>query len=180
MALFYTGKGDKGLSHVGKKKYPKDSLILETLGELDELNSFLGLVRSMVKNKKLAASLEAVQQHLFIIQAQVAVVLFPEFKSPQLKKEKVAWLEREIQAIEKEIRPERGFVVPGATASAAWLDVARAIARRAERSVTAFGRKYPLPQEILPYLNRLSSYLYALARLESARMRIKEQKPTYK
>ena len=180
MALFYTGKGDKGLSHVGKKKYPKDSLILETLGELDELNSFLGLVRSTVKNKKLAADLETVQQHLFIIQAQVAVVMFSEFKSPGLKKDKVVWLEHEIQAVEKRIKPERGFVVPGATTDAAWLDVARAIARRAERSVTAFHRKYPLPQEILPYLNRLSSYLYALARSESARSKIKEQKPTYK
>ena len=180
MPLFYTGKGDGGVSHVGKKKYPKDSLILETLGDLDELNSFLGLVRSVVQNKKLAASLEQVQQHLFIIQAQVAVVMFPEFKSPQLKKEKVEWLEREIRAIEKKIKPERGFVIPGATISAAWLDVVRAVSRRTERTITAFHRKYPLSQEILSYLNRLSSYLYALARMESVSRKIREQKPKYR
>jgi len=180
MALFYTGKGDKGISHVGKKKYPKDSLILETLGDLDELNSFLGLVRSVVQNKKLAASLEQVQQHLFIIQAQVAVVMFPEFKSPQLKKEKVEWLEREIRAIEKKIAPKRGFVIPGATISAAWLDVVRAVSRRTERTIAAFHRKYPLSQEILSYLNRLSSYLYALARMESVSRKIREQKPKYR
>ena len=180
MPLFYTGKGDKGTSRVGKKKYSKDSIILETLGDLDELNSFLGLVRSTLQNKKLAANLEAVQQHLFIIQAQVAVVMFPKFKSPELKKEKVKWLEREIDVIEKKIRPERGFIISGATASSAWLDVSRAIARRAERTVTTFHRTYPLPREIIPYLNRLSSYLYALARLESVSRKIREQKPRYR
>lgn len=180
MALFYTGKGDKGISHVGKKKYPKDSLILATLGDLDELNSFLGLVRSVVQNKKLAASIEQVQQHLFIIQAQVAVVMFPEFKSPQLKKEKVEWLEREIQTIEKKIKPERGFVIPGATITASWLDVARAVSRRTERTAATFHKKYPLSQEVLSYLNRLSSYLYALARMESASRKIREQTPRYK
>ena len=180
MPLFYTGKGDKGTSRVGKKKYSKDSIILETLGDLDELNSFLGLVRSMLQNKKLAANIEVVQQHLFIIQAQVAVVMFPKFKSPELKKEKVKWLEREIDVIEKKIRPERGFIISGATASSAWLDVSRAIARRAERTVTTFHRTYPLPREIIPYLNRLSSYLYALARLESVSRKIREQKPKYR
>ena len=77
MALFYTGKGDKGVSRVGKKNYPKDSPILEALGDLDELNSFLGLVRSTVKDKKLMAGLQTVQQHLFIVQAQIAVLMFP-------------------------------------------------------------------------------------------------------
>ena len=180
MPLFYTGKGDEGLSHVGKKKYSKDSLILETLGDLDELNSFLGLVRSTVQNKKLTAGLEAVQQHLFIIQAQVAVVMFPKFRSPQLKKEKVKWLEREIDVIEKKIKPERGFIIAGATVTSAWLDVARAIARRAERTVTTFHRTYPLSREIISYLNRLSSYLYALARMESVSRKIREQKPRYR
>lgn len=183
MALFYTGKGDRGTSHIGKKKYPKDSLILETLGNLDELNSFLGLIRSVVQNKKLAADLEEVQQHLFIVQAQVAQVMFSEFSakggSPQLKKEKVEWLEREIRAIEKKIKPERGFVIPGATATSAWLDVARAVSRRTERTAATFRRKHPLSPEILSYLNRLSSYLYALARLESVSRKIREQKPKY-
>ncbi len=153
---------------------------METLGDLDELNGFLGLVRSMVKNRKLSAGLEAVQQHLFIIQAQVAVVMFPKFKSPELKKEKVEWLEREIDIIEKKIKPERGFVISGATPISAWLDVSRTIARRAERAVTTFHRTYPLPREIIPYLNRLSSYLYAFARLESASKKIREQKPKYR
>ena len=180
MALFYTGKGDKGVSRVGKKNYPKDSPILEALGDLDELNSFLGLVRSTVKDKKLAAGLQTVQQHLFIVQAQIAVLMFPEFKSPELKKEKVQWLEREIDIIEKKIKPKRGFVVAGATATSAWLDVARAIARRAERTVTKFHRAYPLSREIISYLNRISSYLYALARLESASRKIREQKPKYR
>ncbi|MDP2735290.1 MAG: cob(I)yrinic acid a,c-diamide adenosyltransferase [bacterium] len=179
MALFYTGKGDKGTSSVGKKKYPKDSPILEALGDLDELNSLLGLMRSSLKKKDLGRKLFLVQENLFIIQARIAWLMFTKFTSPQMTQEKIRKMELEIEAMEKSIRPERGFIIPGENETASWLDLARAVARRAERSTARLNKKRKLPQEVLTYLNRLSSYLYALARLEISRTNTKERKPRY-
>ena len=177
MGLFYTGKGDKGSSIVGKKRYPKDSIILKALGDLDELNSFIGLARSSIKKKTIGAKLKAVQENLFIIQARIAWIMYPKFKTPEIRKEKIKELEKEIEAIEKKIRPERGFIIPGSGETDSWLDVLRTITRRVERTVNTLHRKHPLPPEILTYLNRLSSYFYALAREQAKK---KEPRPSYK
>jgi len=179
MALFYTGKGDKGLSLVGKKKYPKDTLIMGVLGDLDELNSLLGVIRSTAK-RGLNQRLFLLQENLFIIQARVAWLMFKKFESPQITKEKIQTMEQEIERMEKKIKPKRGFIISGENKQASWLDYARAVSRRAERSAVKLNKKHKLPQELLTYLNRLSSYLYALARLEISKSNIKEKKPKYK
>ena len=121
MGLFYTGKGDKGQSHIGKKKYPKDSPIMEALGDLDELNSLLGVIRSTAK-KGLMQKLFLVQENLFIIQARIAWVMFKKFESPQLTQEKIFKMEQEIDAIEKKIQPKRGFIITGENKEASYLD----------------------------------------------------------
>ncbi len=180
MALFFTGKGDKGKSFIGKKKYPKDSPILEVLGELDELNSLCGLVKAAMHDQQLSLSLRKVQENLFIIQAQIAWILYPKFQAPKLAQQKIKDMEKEIEAMEKTIHPDRGFVIPGANEKAAWLDYLRTVSRRVERRVYALSKKKPVPAEILVYLNRLSSYLYAQARLSSHKEHMKEQKPQYK
>ncbi|MDO8470904.1 MAG: cob(I)yrinic acid a,c-diamide adenosyltransferase [bacterium] len=180
MPLFYTGKGDKGTSSVGKKKIPKDSQVLEALGELDELNSLIGLVRNILPEQGISKKLEQIQENLFIIQARVAWTLFPKFKAPQLSGEKIASMEKEIEKMEALIKPERGFIVPGSNARSGWLDFLRTVSRRTERRVYAFSKKKKLPQEILTYLNRLSSYFYALARLEASFEKQKEHHPTYR
>ena len=179
MALFYTGKGDRGSSLVGKKKYPKDSPILEALGDLDELNSLLGVIRATAK-KGLNQKLFLLQEDLFIIQAQVAWLMFKKFKSPQITEQKIQKMEQEIDEMEKKIKPQRGFIISGENEQASWLDYARAVSRRAERSVVKLNKKHKLPQELAAYLNRLSSYLYALARLEISKSKIRERKPQYK
>ncbi|MBI4138393.1 MAG: cob(I)yrinic acid a,c-diamide adenosyltransferase [Candidatus Wildermuthbacteria bacterium] len=179
MGFFYTGKGDAGQSLIGGKKYPKDSPIVMALGDLDELNSFLGLARSSCESKTLNKKLFAVQEDLFIIQARVAWLMFQKFRAPQMTQEKVSMLEQAIEEMEKQIDPERGFVVPGEHAVSAWLDVARAVSRRAERSIVALSGRRKIPREILAYMNRLSSYLYALARMEIAKAKIRERKPHY-
>ncbi len=204
MALFYTGKGDRGKSYIGGKKYPKDSPIVEALGDLDELNSLFGVVRTHIHKPMLAKKLEGVQENLFIIQARIAWLMYPKpekprgrkapwgprpstgpraftgFPSPQMTKEKIKAMEQEINAIEKKIQPKRGFVISGSDPIASWLDMLRAVSRRAERRVVKLHKTQPLPQEVITYLNRLSSYLYALARAEVAAKKIKERRPTYR
>lgn len=179
MGLFYTGKGDKGTSQVGKKKIPKNSPILKTLGDLDELNSLIGVTRSSAKDNILQDRLKRVQETLFIIQARVAWIMFPEYEAKQVSKSHITKLEKEIDAIEEKIKPKRGFIISGEEPMAAQLDYIRAVSRRAERKIDTLHKKHPLPPEVLTYMNRLSSYLYALARLEVFEAKIKESNPTY-
>jgi cob(I)alamin adenosyltransferase len=179
MGLFYTGKGDTGISEIGKRKVPKNSPVIEALGDLDELNSLLGVARSNLQNKQLAEKLQGVQKSLFIIQARVAWIMFPEYEAKQLSQDHIVRLEREIDAIEEKIQPERGFIISGEDPVAAHLDYVRAVARRTERAIDTLHKEHELPAEILGYMNRLSSYLYALARKEIFDKNIQEQKPTY-
>lgn len=179
MGLFFTGKGDKGFSIIGKKKIAKDSAIVMALGDLDELNSLVGLVRSQAKTEKLKNCLLFVQENLFIIQAQVAYLMYPRFKAPQFKAEKIQELEKEIEGMERKINPSRGFIISGENTLSSWLDYARTVARRAERSVVALVKKKKVSQEVLAYLNRLSSYLYVNARMVSQNAGVKEKKPHY-
>jgi cob(I)alamin adenosyltransferase len=188
MPLFYTGKGDKGTSQIGKKKIPKDSLIVDTLGDLDELNSLIGVSRGSLKNKELHDKLKHIQEALFIIQARVAWIMFPEYedgdrivpvKPKILAKKRIADLEKEVDNIEEKIKPERGFIISGEDSVAAQLDYMRAVSRRVERKIDTLHKKHELPPEILAYMNRLSSYLYALARFEIFKAKIKESNPIY-
>ncbi|MFN3302035.1 MAG: cob(I)yrinic acid a,c-diamide adenosyltransferase, partial [Patescibacteria group bacterium] len=133
MPLFYTKKGDRGKSKIGNNFIAKDSLILDTLGELDELNSLIGLAKNIVKKYK--KELHNIQEDLFIIQAQIAWLIYPKFKQPELKKEKIKNIEKRIEKIEKKIKPVKGFVIPGKEINSAWLHYLRAVTRRVERRI---------------------------------------------
>lgn len=178
MTIYFSGKGDKGQSLVGKKKVAKNSLILEVLGELDELNSLIGLAKNYLP-KKHFSQLTGIQNDLFIIQANIAWFMYSKFKAPELKKERVEFFEKEIAAIEKKIKPQQNFIIYGSSQNSAWCDYLRAVARKVERKVVAFNKKHRLDPIILSYLNRLSSYFYALARLMAFQQNKKEIQPWY-
>lgn len=182
MSLFYTGKGDKGESNLGKKKIKKTRPEIEVIGSLDGLNSLLGLVRnqSFGKLDKIFKKIIAdVQEDLFIVQAHVgSLMIKSKFKPPVFKKGKTRKLEKIIDGFEEQIKPERRFVVYGTTEASAWLDYVRATARQTE--VISLKLKNKLPTEISAYLNRLSSLLYAMARLATKKAGKKEKHPSYK
>lgn len=181
MRLFYTGKGDHGQSVVGRKKIPKTHPVMDALGDLDELNSLIGLVRSKVSPGNIRKTLRDVQEALFIIQARIAVSKFgSKFPAPELKGHKIKKIEEIIDQLEMRLKPERGFVVTGETEKSAWLDLVRVVARRAERSVLKYNKSKKLDRNILAYLNRLSSLFFALARWESKKSGKKERHPKYK
>ena len=178
MNLFFTKEGDSGTSKIKNKKISKTNLIIDVLGELDELNSLIGVVKNVVKKYK--KELHQIQEDLFIIQAQIAWILYPKFKRPELKKEKIKDLEKNIVKIENKIKPQKGFIIPGKEINSAWLHYLRAVTRRVERRIIAFNKKYKIPQNTLSYMNRLSSYLYALAREIVYDKKLKEDNPKYK
>lgn len=182
--MLYAGKGDKGMTTVFgcDQRISKSSAIAEALGSLDEINSFLGLCKV---NEK-AVSLELlgvsfseiihhVQQNLFIIQAEIAGA------EKSTEERKIKEIEKMIDEIEKELPPIKTFFISGGTGLSALFDIARTIARRAERRVVAVseeGKK--ISANSISYLNRLSGLLYGLARLTNHKSAINEQIPNYK
>lgn len=183
MTLF-TGKGDNGTTKTYgcNQRVSKSSAIAEALGSLDEINSFLGLVKVQavatkfeILQKKFGDIVHNLQQTLFMIQAQVAG--FP-MKVPESK---VKDVEEIIVACEKELPPIKNFFISGGTELAALFDISRTIARRAERRVVAVAEegKVNVESTTLAFLNRLSSILYALARLANHKAGISEDRPTY-
>lgn len=173
--MLYTGKGDNGATKLYgcDERMGKDDMRIEALGNVDELNSWVGLCAAQASGEiGIQENLQRVQEDLFIIQAVLAGA--PKALLPS----SLAFLESLIAEVEKEIPPIHSFTIPGATVLSAHLDVARTIARRAERSLVSL-HDDSLAANVIPYLNRLSSALFALARLTAHRAGAQEISPTY-
>lgn len=178
MALF-TGKGDGGTTTAfgcNQQRISKSSELPEALGALDELNAFLGFVKMRAgDSQRIADILREVQESLFIIQAETAGA------EKRLKEGTVEKVSGTVNDIEKEIPPVKGFSIAGGTELSAMLDVARTLARRAERRLIAVKEMNlrELSPETLAYMNRLSSLLFALARLANHLAGVAEENPNY-
>lgn len=177
--MLYTGKGDDGTTKTFgccDQRISKSSAVAEALGALDEVNSFLGVVKMNPQAGEVAKILADVQQDLFIVQAEVAGA------DKHIAEEKVRGMETAINAIEAELPPIKSFFVSGGTEISALLDFARTLARRAERRVVGVHEDgvVPVGKDTLAYLNRLSSLLYALARQVNYKSGITDEPPTYR
>ncbi len=163
-----TKKGDKGRTSLyrGARVY-KDDIVIEACGCLDELISYLGVSKSMLKDKKNRGILEIIQKDLFLIGAEISTgrKLFNKIEK-RIDELKVNKLDEEIKMLEASIMlANKGFCLPGKDSVSSFLHVARTIARKFERRIVSFKRKKLLSnQNILIYLNRLSDYLFLLAR----------------
>ncbi|MEI6396720.1 MAG: cob(I)yrinic acid a,c-diamide adenosyltransferase [Candidatus Taylorbacteria bacterium] len=187
--MLYTRKGDDGTTGLasggGKfgcdQRISKSSAIAEALGVLDEVNSYLGVVKVMASQqkvadlKKLEAMLHQAQENLFIIQAEVAGA------EKMVSENSVKEIEATVDSIEKTLPPIKTFFISGGTELAASLDFARTLARRAERRVIAVSEEglVKVDGNMLAYLNRLSSLLYALTRLSNHIYGKNEVSPKY-
>ncbi|MES2135085.1 MAG: cob(I)yrinic acid a,c-diamide adenosyltransferase [Patescibacteria group bacterium] len=176
--MLYTRKGDNGTSGLfgTKDRLPKNSPIYEALGTLDELNSLLGMCRARLVSYSLFQLHDAVQksqESLFIIQAELAGA------EKVLPQEHVDILENAVNSIEKLIETPNAFVIPGATELSGLLDYARAVSRRTERVVVGVHTNHTISPASLAYLNRLSSFLYAMARYVATKAKAKESSPSY-
>jgi cob(I)alamin adenosyltransferase len=166
--ILYTGLGDEGYtSLLGKEKVPKYDLRPEAYGTVDEASAFMGLVRadadSSERSKRL---LLTCQRDLWTLMGELAAA--PGVSLPhRITAERVTWLEAEIDQLGAETPPLTQFVIPGDNKVSALLEMARTVVRRAERRVTRLFHEEALTnRELLRYLNRLSSLLFALARYE--------------
>lgn len=163
----YTKAGDDGLTGLlARGRVPKDHLRIEAYGTVDELNAALGVARVEAIDGEADAALSRIQDELFAVGASLADPDPAGRFHDGLKPEHVARLEAEIDSLEARLAPLTQFILPGGSASAAYLHLARTICRRAERVVVALDRieaEFVAPT-VVPYLNRLSDFLFVLAR----------------
>ena len=185
--IFYTGKGDKGASAMGKKKISKDNQLFHVLGTLDEVNSWVGFARTeamrrSADKKKLswvAESLLEVQESLFVAQAEVAAVGMGWKPKIRITKKHIDEAQARIATVDAKVPQLKNFVIPGGSELSSRIDIARTISRRLERTVVSLSKKKKLNAELLQYLNRLSSVLFALARFVEFVQKIKYTHPKY-
>lgn len=163
----YTKKGDKGeTSLLGGKKVQKDNVRLEAYGTVDELNAFIGHLHDQDINKNQKIVLLAIQNQLFNLGS---ILSFDGKKSkiklPELTKANILRLEQEIDKMEQELPPLTNFILPCGNTLCSLCHIARAVCRRAERRIVALEKVEKTNKNCLKYLNRLSDYLFVLARL---------------
>ena len=164
----YTRRGDKGeTSLFGSRRVSKDSPRIEAYGSIDELNSCIGVAISFSTSESVSTLLKKVQKLLFVAGADLATELTARGageKIPRIRKEDTRWLEKESDELLTKLPPLKNFILPGGGQSAANLQLARSVCRRAERRIVAVGRVEAINPELIPFINRLSTYLFNLAR----------------
>ena len=163
----YTARGDQGTTDLLGERVGKDDPRIQLLGALDETTSTIGLGRSLASFAGADELLVTAQRDLYQIMAELAFTNEVRPDSLRLSADRVAWLEASIASVQGSVELPRQFVIPGDTTAGAALDVARTVARRAERLAVALANADAIGNpEILRYLNRLSSLLFILARAE--------------
>ncbi len=176
LTQIYTRTGDAGETGlVGGKRVSKDSPRIWACGTVDELNSAIGLARSLNKNRKLQTILAGIQNDLFNLGAELAAPA-EHFVAgmPCIGAQHIAALEKLLDQSSRQLGPLKEFILPGGTPVAAQLHVARAICRRAERFCVRLARQERLGTGVIPYLNRLSDALFMLARLANRQVARRE------
>ncbi|HVS01262.1 MAG TPA: cob(I)yrinic acid a,c-diamide adenosyltransferase [Thermoanaerobaculia bacterium] len=166
----YTRKGDDGTTGLGGgQRLAKDALRVAAFGTVDELSSALGVALASGLDARLTAPLQGIQNELFHLGSDLCVLESdkPRMPVPRIEARHVEALERLMDALSEQLPPLENFVLPGGTAGAAHLHLARTVCRRAERLAVALARAEPVGEQVVPYLNRLSDALFVMARYEN-------------
>jgi cob(I)alamin adenosyltransferase len=162
----YTKTGDDGTTSLfSGGRVRKDHVRVEAYGTIDELNSILGVVRALQPHPTIDAWLNRIQHELFNLGADLATP--PDAKSARVVRvipEQVTWLEQSIDEMYTQLKPLKHFILPGGTLVSAQLHVARTVCRRAERVMVTLAENETLGEATQQYVNRLSDWLFAVAR----------------
>lgn len=161
----YTKTGDQGnTSLLNGSRVPKNHLRIEAYGNIDELNSYIGLLRDHKENTGREALLLEIQDRLFTIGSILAAAGSTKYPLPPLREEDVQVLERAMDEMDKDLPPMRNFVLPGGHLLVSYTHIARTVCRRAERGLIALSQRDEIEGLLITYLNRLSDYLFVLSR----------------
>jgi len=174
----YTKTGDQGkTSLIGGTKVPKSNIRIEAYGTVDELNSFIGLVSDYVTDEATKQTLKEIQDRLFTIGSSLACDpdKEPKLKIPDLKETDVTYLEQQIDAMNEVLPEMKNFILPGGHVAVSTAHVARCVCRRAERiCVNMQEHEMEVEPLVIKYINRLSDYLFVLARYIGHQLKVNE------
>ena len=174
----YTKTGDKGLtSLIGGTRVPKHHIRIESYGTVDELNSWIGLIRDQEIGQHYRDVLKEVQDRLFTIGASLAAD--PERSKmviPDLHAADIELLEREIDSMNEQLPELKHFILPGGNNTVSYCHIARCVCRRAERITVHLAEDSPVDQQVIIYLNRLSDHLFTLGRKVAYEQQVIENK----
>ncbi len=169
----YTKTGDKGTTALfGGTRVPKHHIRIESYGTVDELNSWLGLVRDQQIDDVSGFAIQNIQDKLFTVGAILATdpekAILKSGKErlniPKVSEEDIQFLEGQIDQMNDSLPPMTHFILPGGHTTVSYCHIARTVCRRAERMATMLYENEPFDERVLSYLNRLSDYLFVLAR----------------
>ncbi|HEY4546541.1 MAG TPA: cob(I)yrinic acid a,c-diamide adenosyltransferase [Pedomonas sp.] len=173
LTKIYTRGGDQGqTSLVDGSRLPKHAIRIEAYGTVDEASSVIGIARLHTAGngaEDIDAALSRIQNDLFDLGADLATPGTDMENALRIQPQQVERLEREIDALNAELQPLNSFILPGGSAASAYLHLARTVVRRAERMTTAAAEQEPINPVAIQYLNRLSDYMFVLARYLNGR-----------
>jgi cob(I)alamin adenosyltransferase len=174
----YTKTGDKGnTSLIGGTKVPKSDVRIETYGTVDELNSWIGLINDQLSGEEFRPVLKEVQDRLFTIGSSLATDAdkAPKMKLPDLKASDIEFLEKKIDEMTAQLPPMKSFILPGGHVAVSSIHITRCVCRRAERLAVGMQQhELFVDQQVIQYLNRLSDYLFTLARYAAQKLGAEE------
>ncbi len=174
----YTKTGDKGkTSLIGGTKVDKSDLRIESYGNTDELNSFIGLLRDQEVNQGRTEILQFIQDTLFVIGSKLATTPgYTKMQLPDISEDHISRLESEIDQMTQELPELKYFILPGGHQSVSFAHVCRTVCRRTERSVIKLNQTEEVDAIIIKFLNRLSDYFFVLGRKMGQELGVEEVK----
>lgn len=165
MFKIYTKKGDKGQTSLfGGKRLSKHHLRIETYGTVDELNAYVGLVRDNVEDESLREELKSIQDTLFTLGGILASAPGKKPDHLNVEVDDITLLEQGIDKMEEGLPALKNFILPGGHTIVSYCHLARVVCRRAERRAVGLSQEEEVDEIVIKYLNRLSDYLFVLAR----------------
>ena len=163
LSKIYTRTGDIGTTGMADgSRIEKDSIRVAAMGDIDELNSVIGMVLAKCEPGQVAETLLTIQHDLFNLGGQLSM---PEYNL--ITEERVQWLEQTLDEMNEELSPLKEFILPGGGEAAASCHLARAVCRRAERTLVALSKEYEFSSTLRSYINRLSDLLFVSCRVLS-------------
>ena len=182
----YTKRGDSGETDLfsagaeGMRRVAKDSLRIEAIGTVDELNSLVGLVLAAGVEKNISDALIEIQKDLFVLGTDLATPGVQPVRGasdvPRVSEERIVELENLMDRLELDLAPMTAFILPGGCESAARLHVCRSVCRRAERVCVALVHEESTGEMSMKFLNRLSDLFFTMARYENVKKGVEETK----
>ena len=174
LTKIYTRTGDKGETGLsGGARIAKDSALIHAIGDVDELNSLLGLLACKLQGE-IVADVKTIQNDLFDLGGELSMGGEPGSSLVLIKPESIDWLEKRLDQLNEELPPLKEFILPGGGEAASLCHLARSVCRRVERQLVTVNRDQAINPELLAYVNRLSDLLFVMARSITRQMNEEE------